>query len=104
MATINIDNTNAKETVKVSPGDIIHVSLSENPTTGYMWEATKQDTSQLQLADDSFKTASTAAGGGGTRVFKFKVLAAGEGNLTLENRQKWEKDTSETFLLKYKSE
>ena len=103
MATINISGS-SDSTVKVSPGDIIQITLSENPTTGYMWETTKQDTSQLQLADDNFKTASTAAGGGGTRIFKFKVLAAGEGNLTMANRQKWEKDTSETFTLKYKSE
>ena len=103
MATINISD-NSDSTIKVSPGDIIHITLSENPTTGYIWETKKQDKSQLQLDDDNFKIASTAAGSAGTRIFKFKVLAAGEGDLILENRQKWEKDVSRTFILKYKSE
>ncbi|WP_221391649.1 protease inhibitor I42 family protein [Dyadobacter sp. NIV53] len=104
MATINVSNSDSYGTIEVSPGDVIHITLSENPTTGYMWETTEHNSSQIELASDSFKTASSAAGGGGKHIFKFKVLAPGAGSIKLENRQKWEKDTLETFSLKYKSE
>jgi predicted secreted protein len=66
-------------TVKARTGDVITVSLAENPSTGYRWDGTL--TTGLQLLRKEYvpdDTSGQQVGSGGTRVWTMQVEAPGE--------------------------
>lgn len=51
------------------------VTLSENPTTGYQWTATRYDTNLLTLQSSNFIAKKTGmVGAGGQKIFNFKLV------------------------------
>jgi inhibitor of cysteine peptidase len=70
--------------VAVSVGDLIEVSLEENPSTGYRWEVVSPP-AMIELTDDDYLEPDTdAVGAPGTRELRFEATAEEAGILRLE--------------------
>lgn len=72
-ASFDLSNNNA--TVSVKNGDIFQITLEENPTTGYLWNASV--TSGLTIVNDTFLPSSTAVGAPGLRQWQVQANAVG---------------------------
>ncbi len=70
-------------------GEEFAISLEENPTTGYRWEASF-DSSFIELTDKKYQRKGRAIGGGGTIEFKFLPLKLGKTALQLRLLRSWE--------------
>ena len=71
--------------------DIV-IALESNPTTGYSWEAS-YDQTQLELVDQSYEPGENAeglVGAGGTDIFRFKALKSGQTQITMSYKRSWE--------------
>jgi inhibitor of cysteine peptidase len=74
---------------------IIQIALASNPSTGYTWVATYDET-KLELVDDTYEADETDAlvvGAGGTQYFRFKALQSGEVTITMDYQRSWEKES-----------
>jgi inhibitor of cysteine peptidase len=72
---------------------VILIALESNPTTGYSWEA-KYDETKLELVEETYELGEYAkqglVGAGGTELFRFRALAKGEAQITMEYKRPWE--------------
>jgi predicted secreted protein len=103
MGVIQINTHFNGSKIRVSPGDLIEIKLDETPVTGYKWEVTHADPLMVELAEDNFTIQPlNAVGGGGVRLFRFKVIGSGQSILRLSNIQPWSKDVYQTFELTLK--
>jgi inhibitor of cysteine peptidase len=85
---INAGEGDNGRVVSVLPGDIIIVSLQENPSTGYMWDM--KATQGLLLVSNTFiRTPTKYIGGAGTRIWKYQVLGAGTQSVTGSYHRPW---------------
>ncbi len=87
-----------EETIKISNGKEFTIALDSNPTTGYNWEVSYDDT-LLYLVNDEYKQdekASGLVGAGGTQYYGFKALKAGNTKITLVYKRSWETEVLET--------
>jgi inhibitor of cysteine peptidase len=88
---VSVDVNNNGSTVQLNEGDILVVTLESNPTTGYDWHIAEIDPALLsQQGEAEFKPQSELMGAGGIETFRFKALAAGEGELRLTYNRIWE--------------
>lgn len=65
-------------TVSAQVGDTLRIRLSENPTTGYLWQATASDglvITRTEYAPDD--RSGTLAGSGGVRTWTLEVTKSG---------------------------
>lgn len=88
--------------VRVEKGEIIEVTLGENPTTGYRWSFTKPGTPVCLLLDDTYVPQGDGVPGqGGLRRLKFKANETGSCDIELSYRRSWEPSSSggRTFRL-----
>ena len=87
--------TDSGTTCDLTAGESFEVRLAENPTTGYTWAVLKIPEGLLRLETESLETEPAdprIAGRGGTKVFVFKALQPGSGELVLRLRRPWEAD------------
>lgn len=86
------------KTIAVKTGEEFIIALDSNPTTGYEWAAT-YDESMLILAESSYKTGKEAqqgaVGAGGTQYFHFKANKSGQTEITLAYKRPWEAESAE---------
>ncbi|MGA7937919.1 MAG: protease inhibitor I42 family protein [Kovacikia sp.] len=95
VSTLSLNQTDAGKTLQVPAGEIVLITLSENPTTGYRWALEPMEQPVLELQASDYVTASGAGiGGGGQRVFKFRTKASGTVNLQLKEWRDWEGEQS----------
>jgi inhibitor of cysteine peptidase len=88
---VKVDDSYNGGQVVLEIGQVLVVSLESNPTTGYSWEVTEIDDAFLrQEGEVEFEAQSDLVGAGGIETFRFKALAAGEGQLELVYRRPWE--------------
>lgn len=71
-------------------GDLIKLSLEENPTTGYKWQIVNIDKNILTITNDKYQIQSEGIGGGGIRNIEFKALQKGDTKIELKNFKIWE--------------
>ena len=99
---LTMDNNGEAITLQV--GQEVHVFLTGNPTTGYMWASSGIDSAVLHLADEPEYAAADdeALGSGGEFDFFFTAAAPGETVLTLIYHRSFEKDAppKRTFSVK----
>ena len=72
--------------ITVNTGRQFTIKLDENPTTGYTWNYHISDESVVILIKDEYKPSDTSGkliGSGGTRLFTFKGLKAGNADILL---------------------
>jgi predicted secreted protein len=72
---------------------VILIALDSNPTTGYSWEASYDET-RLELVEETYELGEYVkqglVGAGGTELFRFKALKSGEAQITMEYKRPWE--------------
>lgn len=71
-------------------GDDVELRLPENATTGYRWAVEQAGGPVLALHEQTARYPSSAVGSGGEAIFRFRVAAAGSGELALTLRRGWE--------------
>ena len=78
--------------VEVKSGQEFTITLTGNPSTGYMWEIQDLDTTLFeQVGDAQFVSDNPGlVGSGGSITLTFKALQTGTGVLTLVNHRSWE--------------
>jgi inhibitor of cysteine peptidase len=84
--------SDAGETVEVKAGNEFVIALESNPTTGYSWMATFEE-SEFELISDNYEADETegmVVGSGGTQYLRFKALKAGEFKINLGYQRSWE--------------
>jgi inhibitor of cysteine peptidase len=76
-------------------GDRLQLSLAGNPTTGFSWEVDSNDDDLLQEeGQPKYEAEKTnLVGSGGTFIFTFQAIKAGEDALRLVYQRPFEKNT-----------
>lgn len=90
--------------VDVTKGEIVAIALGENPTTGYMWNATLS--SGLTLLNETYaedKHPEGMVGVGGTRTWTLRADGAGDQTFSAVYKRPWENATAqdEAFSLSF---
>ncbi len=89
--------------VRMSVGDILTISLDENPSMGAHWEASDMDPDIMQYLDETFEVDPAcepgAVGCGGTLKLRFAAVGGGETVLRLAYRRAGDNATLDTFLV-----
>lgn len=76
------------------------VVLSENPTTGYVWEVFERSDHIRAVGQELLLPKERMAGSAATHVFEFSAERMKEGKLTLRNCRPWDaSDSIDTFEL-----
>ena len=88
-----------EKTISVSVDQEFVIALDSNPTTGYDWEES-YDESMLRLDETESKyvvdeKAEGLVGAGGTQYFRFKALKTGKTEITLVYKRHWETEILE---------
>jgi len=93
---IMLKQSDSGKTVDAQVGEIIEVSLKENPSTGYRWAIDQGDGQIAQMHGTEYHrgTSANAMGAGGQRIFSFIMKRAGRVTVRLKLWQAWEGDTS----------
>jgi predicted secreted protein len=97
---VDIDDTGT--VVEMSPDETLVVRLFESPSTGYTWQWVEgPDGAVLAAAGEDFEQDEPVQpGSGGTRVWRFEPVAAGETSLSMVERfLEDEAEVSATFEL-----
>ena len=88
--------TDSGQTIDISVNQEFVIALGSNPTTGYGWQES-YDESILELVEKTYKpgeaTKQGMVGAGGVEYFRFKPLKAGETEITLVYKRPWEEPT-----------
>jgi inhibitor of cysteine peptidase len=69
------------------------IALGSNPSTGYSWQASYDETSlELVGGESEYKEEATegVVGAGGIEYFRFKALKTGQTEITMTYQQPWE--------------
>jgi len=99
-AAIVVDSSQNGGAIALATGATFAVELAGNPTTGYEWTVAQVDAASLRLAEATYAADSSAAGAGGTYVFRFETLRPGTSTLGLVYRRAWETTAADqTFVL-----
>jgi inhibitor of cysteine peptidase len=86
-----ITEADAGETINLTVGETLRVTLEGNPTTGYNWEARPIEPPVLeQVGESDFDPDSDAEGSAGTVTLRFDAVAAGQATLELVYRRAWD--------------
>ncbi len=84
-------STDAGQTIEIGLGQEFYIALGSNPTTGYSWQASYDETMLELIGGESQYRPSEEGliGGGGIEFFHFLPLQVGETELTLTYSQPW---------------
>jgi len=83
--------TDPGQMVTIGAGQQFVIALGSNPTTGYSWQES-YDQTMLELVEKTYKEEAKqgVVGAGGVEYFRFKALKTGETEITLTYEQPWE--------------
>jgi inhibitor of cysteine peptidase len=79
------------KTVNIGVNEEFIIALGSNPTTGYSWQESYDET-RFELVKWNYEepTEEGVVGAGGIEYFRFKALKAGQAEITLVYEQPWE--------------
>ena len=100
---LHADETNDGRTVKIPSGDLLEITLAENPTTGFRWQFVDYGTPACALLEDAYDSkGANAPGQSGVHRWKFRAAQPGVGKIELIYRRAWEQDVppGRSFRLK----
>ncbi len=91
--------TDEGQTIDIGVNQEFIIAIGANPTTGYDWEVSLDETI-LELVEKTYKPAEEAeeykvVGAGGVDYFRFKALKAGETEITMVYKRRWEEPTAQ---------
>jgi len=92
--------TDSGRTISIGINQEFVIALGSNPTTGYSWQESYDETMLELVGGESTYKASKEAkqgvvGAGGIEYFRFKALKAGETEITLVYKRPWEEEIVE---------
>ena len=91
------------EAISISVGQDFVVALDANPTTGYNWQESYDETA-LKLVEKTFELGESAKegliGAGGIEKFRFKAIGKGATEITLVYKRLWEKEITKQTVFK----
>ena len=92
--------TDSGQTIDVGVNQQFVIALGSNPTTGYSWQVSYDETMlELVGGESTYKPGGEAeeevVGAGGVEYFRFKTLKTGETDITLVYKRPWEEPTSQ---------
>lgn len=81
------------QTVNIGVNQEFIIALGSNPTTGYSWQES-HDQSMLELLEKVYKEPAQegVVGAGGIEYFRFKALKAGQTEITMVYQRPWEEE------------
>jgi inhibitor of cysteine peptidase len=83
------------KSVTIRSGEVMGISLDENPGTGFRWTLEQGNGEILELlSSDYIQAPGSEVGGGGKRIWKFKAKKVGDVQLVLKRWRPWEGDNS----------
>jgi inhibitor of cysteine peptidase len=99
---IHVDETYSGRTVVLAVGEILQITLAENRTTGFQWNVKSDSEPACMLILDEPQGAAGPPGKAGTHRWQYRGVRSGTGEIKLEYRRPWEKDTppGKTFGLR----
>jgi len=87
--------TDSGRTIDIGVNQEFIIVLGSNPTTGYSWQESYDET-MLELVENTYEPGESAqqdvVGAGGTELFRFKSLQVGETEITLVYKRSWEEE------------
>ena len=88
--------TDPGQTVTIGVNQQFVIALGSNPTTGYSWQES-HDQSMLELLEKSYKEEAQEGevGAGGIEYFRFKAVKAGQTEITVVYQRSWEEEILE---------
>jgi inhibitor of cysteine peptidase len=80
--------------VELAVGQVIEISLPENPTTGFRWHLSSSGEPACALLDDSFEppTGGASPGQGGRHHWRLQAMHPAQGRVEIASRRPWEDD------------
>ncbi|MDD5038392.1 MAG: protease inhibitor I42 family protein [Dehalococcoidales bacterium] len=85
--------TDSGQTINVNAGQEFIIAIGSNPTTGYSWQESHDET-MLQLVSKTYQEGEQSkkgiVGGGGIDYFRFKALKIGETKINMSYKRPWE--------------
>jgi inhibitor of cysteine peptidase len=88
---VTLDENSNGQVVEAPIGETIEIRLPENPTTGFRWHLTSDGSPACGLVYDDFSTPpNPPPGKGGMHSWRFEAVRAGECNIELRSRRRWE--------------
>jgi inhibitor of cysteine peptidase len=99
---MKIDRSYNEREVTLDMGEVVEISLAENPTTGFRWELRVKPEPACSLVKSWFEPAAGPPGKGGTHRWQFQAVRPGSAEIKLEYRRPWEQETcpGQTFKLR----
>ncbi|NYT16274.1 MAG: protease inhibitor I42 family protein [Methanomassiliicoccales archaeon] len=91
-----------ERTISVRVGELFHISLDSNPSTGYSWAANFEE-NEVMLEKRTYRTESSLIGGGGKETFTFRSLTKGETTITMKYKRPWEENEIDIRLFRISS-
>ena len=88
--------TDPGQTVNIGVNQEFIIALGSNPTTGYGWQES-HDQTMLELLEKSYKEQAEegVVGAGGIEYFRFKALKSGQTEITMTYQRPWEEEILE---------
>lgn len=82
-----------REIIEAAAGNIVNISMEENPTTGYSWQCKIENPQTLELISDNYvenEHPKAMVGVGGVHNWEFKGLKEGSSKVIFEYSRPWE--------------
>ncbi|MBE9482692.1 MAG: protease inhibitor I42 family protein [Chloroflexi bacterium] len=87
--------TDSGRTIDIGVNQEFIIALGSNPTTGYMWQASYDET-MLELVENTYEPGEyvqqVVVGAGGTELFRFQALQVGQTEITMVYKRPWEEE------------
>lgn len=95
LTEINLTQSDNGKSIQIGLGEIVRISLDENPSTGFRWALEQGDDEVLELlTSDYIQASAPRVGVGGKRVWRFAGKKSGDVRLVLVYRRAWEEEIS----------
>src|SRR5664280_376922 len=95
LSGTTLTQTDQGKSISIRPGEVMEISLKENPSTGFRWSLEKSNDEILELLNSDYIQAfGPEVGSGGKRIWKFKAKKSGDVLLVLKRWRAWEGDKS----------
>ncbi len=93
---IRLKPSDSGKSVDAQVGDIIEISLKDNPSTGYQWaiEQGEEQSVEMQSTETPRADSAETMGAGGQRIFSFTLKKPGRLTVRLKRWRAWEGDSS----------
>ena len=90
--------TDSGQTIGIGVNQEFVIALGSNPTTGYGWQESHDET-MVELVESEYEMGAEAKqgmiGAGGIEYFRFKALKTGETEITMVYKRPWEAEIAD---------